>query len=434
MAAILSVGIGRASADHDVEHRIAQFWQRVDALGPGDLLTAADLGQWALNVIERDPGAGLTVADFRASTAAMQAAFDRAGVGIPPGVPKSADVEGRIGRFWAKVDALGPTDLLSAADLGQWALNVTDRDPNKRIRVDDFRSSTAGMQGGLERSRSLPRPATPMPTRTPTPTPTPTIAPTPRPIARGIANVETFLSSCPQRDPLFTMLTADFTIRRDGIPVTVPACSGQYSTGDPARLADEVIWTQVLRAAYYMDRGQTVAYPWVAGSLYSWWKGIAGINIDTTMTAGGGFCCVTFAGGSYMVSGPFPTDHRDYYQTWKAMSGLIGFVSHEVRHLNGPGHVDCFGAAYPPSGLAGGCDARFDESSAISSYGVQYWLERAWLTGTINVGIACLSEESRNTLAQWHLNALNYQFRDRFMSAQPALIAMPVVPGGSCGG
>lgn len=63
----------------DVEERIAQFWQRVDAMQPGDHLSSADLGQWALNVIERDARARLTVADFRATTAAMQAALDRAG-------------------------------------------------------------------------------------------------------------------------------------------------------------------------------------------------------------------------------------------------------------------------------------------------------------------------------------------------------------------
>ena len=75
----LSVGIGRASANHDVEHRIAQLWQRVDALQPGDYLSAGDVGQWALNVIERDSRTRITVADFRASAGVLQAAFDRAG-------------------------------------------------------------------------------------------------------------------------------------------------------------------------------------------------------------------------------------------------------------------------------------------------------------------------------------------------------------------
>lgn len=78
---IASFGAGGlvARADHDLEHRIAQFWARVDAMQPGDYLSSADLGQWALNVVERDPRARLTVADFRASTATMQAAIGRAG-------------------------------------------------------------------------------------------------------------------------------------------------------------------------------------------------------------------------------------------------------------------------------------------------------------------------------------------------------------------
>lgn len=77
-------------ADHNVEHRIAQFWARVDAMQPGDYLSSADLGQWALNVIERDARARISVADFRASTAAMQGGIGRAGpapVAPPPPTP-----------------------------------------------------------------------------------------------------------------------------------------------------------------------------------------------------------------------------------------------------------------------------------------------------------------------------------------------------------
>lgn len=207
----------QASAD-DVEQRIADFWKRVDALGPADVLSAADLGQWALNVTQRDPGAGITVADFRASTAAMQVAFDRAGVGVPPGAPKSPDVESRIALFWQKLDALGPADVVTAADIGQWALNVTDRDPNKRIRVDDFRASTGGMQGGLDRARSLPRSAaTPSPTPTPTPraTPPPTPTPTPTVAARPTA-------VAPTPAPSGIALT-------DGQDATVPCGTGASS-------------------------------------------------------------------------------------------------------------------------------------------------------------------------------------------------------------
>lgn len=55
---------------------------------------------------------------------------------------------------------MAPADVLPAADLGQWALNVIDRDPNKRIRVDDFGAATASMQSGFDRAR----PSTPRPT------------------------------------------------------------------------------------------------------------------------------------------------------------------------------------------------------------------------------------------------------------------------------
>lgn len=156
MPARPALAAGRcATATGPVEQRIAAFWQCVDALGALDQLTADDLGQWAQNVIERAPGAAIRVPDFRASTAAMQAAIDRASAGITPLPPKTSDVEARIAAFWQRVNALGSCDTLTAADLGQWALNIIDRDPSRRIYVEDFRTTTAGMQAGLDRG-SLP--------------------------------------------------------------------------------------------------------------------------------------------------------------------------------------------------------------------------------------------------------------------------------------
>lgn len=142
-----------AVADHNVEHRIAQFWARVDALQPTDHLSAADLGQWALNVIQRDARARISVVDFRRSTAGMQEAMDRAGLAptVPAGAPAPGPtVEQRVAEFWKRVDALGPHDHLAAADLGQWALNVIERNARARISVADFRLSTAGMQGAMD--------------------------------------------------------------------------------------------------------------------------------------------------------------------------------------------------------------------------------------------------------------------------------------------
>lgn len=86
LTTFLAGGVGRADPGN-VEQRIAAFWARVNAMQPGDFLSTGDLGQWALNVIDRDARSRLTVADFRAATAQMQAAIDRAGPAAAPASP-----------------------------------------------------------------------------------------------------------------------------------------------------------------------------------------------------------------------------------------------------------------------------------------------------------------------------------------------------------
>lgn len=141
----------------DIERRIAEFWQRVSALGPDDLLTAADLGQWAINVTDRNTNAALGVDSFRVTTAGMQAAFDaaRGGRAVPT---TSANVQSRITSFWARVDAKAPTEYLTAADVGEWARNVTAWDSAAAIRVDAFRATTGQMQVAFDAAAAA-RPA-----------------------------------------------------------------------------------------------------------------------------------------------------------------------------------------------------------------------------------------------------------------------------------
>lgn len=142
-----------------VEQRIALFWQRVDALQPTDCLSSSDLGQWALNVIARNPKARTTVADFRASTAGMQAGLDRGGLALtaPASAPTTTtNVEQRIADFWTRINALGPNDYVSAADLGQWALNIIDRNARARLSTGDFRGSTAAMQAAMDKAGLAP--------------------------------------------------------------------------------------------------------------------------------------------------------------------------------------------------------------------------------------------------------------------------------------
>lgn len=133
-----------------VEQRIADFWKRIDALAPTDNVSSGDLGGWALNVIERQPRARLTAANFRTSTAAMQAGFDRAGLSTAPLAAPPAGIEQKIADFWTRIDALAATDFVSAADLGQWALNVIGRNSRAQLSVTDFRASTAMMQAGFD--------------------------------------------------------------------------------------------------------------------------------------------------------------------------------------------------------------------------------------------------------------------------------------------
>ena len=148
-----------ATPSTNVEQRIADFWARVDALQSGDCLSSSDLGQWALNVIARNPRARLTVGDFTKATAGMQGGLDRGGLALaaPAGTaPPPSNIEQQIAAFWARIGALQATDYVSAADLGQWALNVIARDARARLSVADFRGSTAAMQGAMDRAGLAP--------------------------------------------------------------------------------------------------------------------------------------------------------------------------------------------------------------------------------------------------------------------------------------
>ena len=56
-------------------------------------------------------------------------------------------------------------------------------------------------------------------------------------------------------------------------------------------------------------------------------------------------------------------------------------MAHETRHADGNGHLhsSC-------CGIANGCDSTYNIND-LGSYGVQYWLNLAWLRGDIDVGV-----------------------------------------------
>ena len=248
LVALSLTGAGRpALAEGDVEQRIAEFWQRIDSKAPTDLLAAADLGQWGLNVIERDASARITVFDFRASTGAMQAAMERVRE-VTAGTPSVPAVETRIAEFWKRLDAMQSGDHLASADLGQWALNVTARDPNARIMVTDFRASTASMQQAIERAGRLPSVA-------PAPSPAPTTPPT---AAGPIVWAPRAPVACAESDGELRVQSGDRVVRgkifRPSSGGPHPAMLVLHTRGGPSAHVDG-------QAAYFASQGYVAFAP-----------------------------------------------------------------------------------------------------------------------------------------------------------------------------
>ena len=239
-----------------------------------------------------------------------------------------------------------------------------------------------------------------------------------------IANVKAFLDTCPGRDPNLAQILSDFQIFRDGVWVTSFPCTEPVSAMPITQYTDELIYLQVLRAMYYMDRGQSGHLPWTAGTLYDWMRSrLGGVNIVSGMV--GGYCCETVGGRTCFVGGTHNDVDREIDKRWTGISNVMAFAAHERRHLDGTfTHTSC-------CGIPGGCDDTFD-TSRLSPYGIQWWLERSWLEGQINVGVGCLSQEEVWQDSQFHLGNANRQYRARFCTNPPPLLTTPASPGGAC--
>ena len=239
-----------------------------------------------------------------------------------------------------------------------------------------------------------------------------------------IARIDTFLEQCPTNDPIYAQIRSDFEIRKNGVLVGNPPCTQPVSAMPIAQYTDELIAIQALRAIYYMEGGRSVAYPWTSGSLYDWMKSqIGGINLK----GDGAYCCEMYSGRWSIVLGLQNQWDRDAVREWEGLSTRIALIGHEVRHVQGLGHVGgC--PAFPSVGF--GCDQSYDEGN-LGSYGVEWWLNAKWLSGEINVGYGCPSIWVARQIGDWHLDQAN-AFRDRFVSNAPALQTMPALPGGAC--
>lgn len=237
----------------------------------------------------------------------------------------------------------------------------------------------------------------------------------------GIENIGTFLEQCPDRDPNWSKIRADFQIRREGTPIGGLACTEPIATLSTARYTDEIIVAQGLQVIYYMDRGMSGHLPWTSGTLYNWMKSkIGGINI----VEGGSSCCSVF-GAKYFINVGAQNDfNRSFDKRWRGIAGNISLYAHETRHVDGFPHSSC-------CGISGGCDDAFNVKN-LSPYGVQWWLDHLWLTGTIDVGYRCLDDAEISLTNDWFMSGLNQQYAGRFCTSPPSQVALPAVPGGPC--
>ena len=228
-----------------------------------------------------------------------------------------------------------------------------------------------------------------------------------------ITDPDAFLEKCPTNDPALGRILADFKITRNGVPVTFgPAsCVEPVSTLPLTQYNDEMALLQTLRTIYYLDRDRCNYLPWTPLSLYDWMRSkIGGFNIDSSATFNS--CCATAPDGHlYMTLTTSNDTNLQYHRTWEGVAEFITLIMHEVRHADGFGHVGCC-----PVG-AGACDGTYDESN-LSAYGIQYWLEKSFIDGTIHTGYTCLSATRVNAIKSWFRGAANGRL-DRFCSNPP---------------
>lgn len=246
----------------------------------------------------------------------------------------------------------------------------------------------------------------------------------------GIGNISAFLEQCPTNDPAYPQISADLTIRIDGVVVAPITCTEPISAIPIEQFTQQLITAQVFRTIYYMDPHVPDHLPWTSMSLYDWMvSNIGGINLRTA--PGYLYCCDIIDGKKYIVQSIQSASQREPKRYWPGISGSLDFFAHEVRHADGgPGHTTgC--EAFPDPGDPPGCDQSYDLNN-LGSYGVQYWLAQSWLTGYLDVGISCNPATAYEYIT-WHLSAMNAQFRERFVENVPPLAEMPDPPyGGPC--
>lgn len=239
-----------------------------------------------------------------------------------------------------------------------------------------------------------------------------------------ITNVEQLLDTCPESDPLIDKIRTDFAIYRNNVQVTSVPCTAPVSAMPLSSYSDELIVLQSLRVMLYMDLGRMYHLPWTPVTMYDWLTSqVDGIHIRNNS---GAYCCETIDGKTLFTIGVQNDVSREADKTWEGISGNIALYGHEARHMQGYGHTSC-------CGIDGGCDQTYSEAN-LSPYGIQWWLNAAWLNGTINVGLNCLSSSQQQSIINLHLGSNNGSggYIARFCEESPPFLQAPAVFGGPC--
>ncbi|MFZ2161919.1 MAG: VWD domain-containing protein [Sideroxyarcus sp.] len=233
-----------------------------------------------------------------------------------------------------------------------------------------------------------------------------------------------FFDQCPTADPAFlTMIANDFKIRRDGVLIdpTTLTCTAPISTMAISAYTDEIVLLQALRAIYFMDLGRSNHLPWTTKTLYGWLKEkVGGFEISTTSSYdywGGPMYSGQGDSANYFVIRAKNDTTREFQKKWAGpvgISTMITLMMHERRHGDGPAfsHLRCC-PAQDPANPNNACDQTYEETANLSAYGIQYWLEKYWVNGFINVGVGCMTPVVQ-------ADAINWMRQDGNAHAHPA--------------
>jgi hypothetical protein len=239
-----------------------------------------------------------------------------------------------------------------------------------------------------------------------------------------------FFEQCPTADPIFTTIAGDFKIRRNGVLINAAAltCTPPISTMAISAYTDELVLLQALRAIYYMDLGRSNHLPWTSNTLYGWLKEkVGGFEISTTATHdywGGQMFMNQGDTANYFVIRAKNDITRDFQRKWAGPAGistLITLMMHERRHGDGTAYnhltvcpAQVTGCPAQVAGQPAACDQTYDETVNLSPYGIQYWLQKNWVSGYIDVGVGCMTSTEKTDAIHWMRSDANGRVQPAF--------------------